>query len=161
MRDGRHGKIGLLPLLISLFLLGYFRANFFSAVEHFLNSPSFATPPTPATKFPFSINGILNSIRHNYLWLASCLYSMLFALHAYLAVWIVYRSRKLATLVLMLYLTLMALSLIFIVFGSLINSFSLGYGLARHIRSLLESPFLIILLIPALQLLKVNGKQPE
>lgn len=145
--------IGLLPLFISLFLLGYYRPSFFSTVAFLFDS--FISPNTPATKFPTQLRDVISGIGNNYLWIGSALYAACFAVHAALAVWLIYQSRRLALYSLTLYGALTGLCFLFILLGNVVNSFSLGYGLARHIRSLMESPFFIILLIPAMRLFEV------
>jgi hypothetical protein len=157
MSKGFNLTIRLLPLFVSLFLLGYYRSFFFSTIAALFDS--LVAPGTSTTaKFPTRLFDVVSGIASNYLWIGSALYAACFAVHAALAVWIIYQSRRLALYSLALYGLLTILCFLFILLGNMVNSFSIGYGLARHIRSLMESPFFLILLIPAMRLFKAQAQ---
>jgi hypothetical protein len=150
--SSRH--LWLIPLVTSLFLLGYYRALFF----HFIGDIFYSTLPSnylPETKFPSQLQAVFAGIGNNHLWLGSLIYSMVFSIHAAIAVWVVYESLRLAWYTILLYFLLSFCCLVLILLGNALGSFTLGYGLARHIRFLMESPFFLIFILAALRLFRM------
>jgi hypothetical protein len=150
--SSRH--LWLIPLVTSLFLLGYYRALFFTIIGDIFYS-LLPSNYSSDTKFPSQLQAVFASIRNNHLWLGSLLYSMFFSIHAAIAVWLVYASLRLAWYTVLLYFMLSFCCVVLILFGNALGSFTLGYGLARHIRFLMESPFFLIFILAALRLFRM------
>ena len=142
--------------LVSLFFLGYWRANFYLAFDRFFGAATGVSPPGLPAKYPTSLSGIGWAVLHSSSWLASLVYTALFAFHAAGLVWGMYGDRKWVTLTLWIYFALAALCFLLILGGNALKSYTLGYGLSQHVKHLLQSPFFAIVLLAAFRLIRKN-----
>lgn len=133
----------IIPLVCSLFMLGYQRDWFFDTVDHLFFQVFSASHDQPTNKYPSSFNGMVKGMLSSSEWFASLAYIFLFALHAALLVLCVHQSRKLVAYTFSIYMVLALLCFLLILLGNLLNSSQLGYALAQHLKHLIQSPILV------------------
>lgn len=138
-----------IPLVYSLFMLGYQRDWFFDTIDHLFFQVFSLSHDQSTDKYPSSFSGVMQGMLSSPEWFASLAYIFLFALHAALLVLCVYQSRKMVAYTFLTYLGLTLLCFLLILLGNLLNSYNLGYGLAQHLKHLIQSPFLIGFLLLA------------
>jgi hypothetical protein len=144
-----------IPLVFSLFMLGFRRDWFFDTVDQLFFQLFSPATDIPITKYPSSFSGILQGMQASSKWFASLLYTFLFSLHAAALVFCIYRSKKLVGYTFLTYLVLALLCFVLILLGNALHSYTLGYGLAQHLKQLTQSPFLIGLLLVAFHFLEM------
>ena len=147
-----------IPLVCSLFMLGYWRDRFFDTVDHLFFQVFSASHDQPTDKYPSSFNGMMKGTLSSSEWFASLAYIFLFALHAALLVLCVHRSRRLVAYTFLIYLVLSLLCFLLILLGNLLNSSHLGYGLAQHLKHLIQSPFLVGFLLLTFQVAQTRSE---
>ncbi len=146
----------IFPLIVSLFLLGYWREFFFILVERFFSQFTVSSHPVSSEKYPSTFGSIWIALSSSYKWLASFLYSFLFAVHATAIVACVYQSKRLVCLTIGVYLSLVISCLLLILLGNAFHSYTLGYGLAQHLKLILQSPLLVALLVATFRLFSIS-----
>jgi hypothetical protein len=132
-----------IPLVYSVFMLGYQRDWFFASVDHLFFQVVSTQANQTSDKYPSSFGSILIGIQSSSKWVASLAYTFLFSLHAAALVLCMYRNVRFVAYTFVTYLVLSLFCFLLILLGNLFNSYTLGYGLAQHLKYLMQSPFLI------------------
>jgi hypothetical protein len=151
----------LLPAAVVLLLLGYFRdyifinINFLSGVKYY---PNIETD----YKLPSQLS-FLNSFTYEQLYFGKFFVTLLF-LAAFLLVSIVvikklFTDSKYIKWTVYAYISLVVLSGIFYSYGMLFDDFNTGYKLSRVFMGFLQSPFVLMVLVPAFKIAENNNSQ--
>lgn len=94
-------------------------------------------------------HGLLLSMK----WLWTLLFSLFYMLMACLLVILLYNNKRFVFYVLMFYTAFILVSFTFLASGMLLDDYNTGYALARRFMGMVQSPVLIMFLIPAFKLI--------
>jgi hypothetical protein len=136
-------------IFIILAAIGYFREFVFTAVNFRLRDQWYGRNNYP---LPASL-GFLDPLSYNQLWYFKWILTVSVSL-GYLAVflsciWYFFRSRKYLVWTIIAFTAVYLISGIFYLYGILFSDFNNGYTFSRIFMDFVQSPFLLMLLIPA------------
>ncbi len=149
----------LIPAAFILLFLGYFRdyifinINFLSGVKYY---PNIVTD----YKLPQQLF-FLNAFTYEQLYYGKFLVTMLFSA-SFLVVSIIVIKKLFSSLTYVkwtvyTYISLIVLSGVFYTYGMLFNDFNNGYKLSRVFMGFLQSPFVLMVLVPAFKIAEKNN----
>ena len=151
----------LILAAIVLLLLGYFRdyifinINFLSGVKYY---PGIETD----YKLPSQL-GFLNAFTYEQLYygkfLVTLLFSAAFLLVSIIVIKKIFADSKYIKWTVYTYISLIVLSGVFYSYGMLFNDFNNGYKLSRVFMGFLQSPFVLMVLVPAFKIAENNNSQ--
>lgn len=144
----------LIVLLAGIFTVGFVKQKF---ILNFTNSTYSFFLPRQAPNlqaYPSTLSGISERIIQDPRWVSSVVYSFLYILLSTSFIYILFRYKIYIKLTLFIYAVLIVISWFLIMIGNTFQSYKLGYGLSQNIKDLIQSPFVLMVLIPLFRLHK-------
>ena len=149
--------IAYLFLLLALILLGYFRDYFLSQYNNYLYQLYYKDPEY-AIEASFSF---LKNFTYMQLYYAKFFIIAFFCLCYYAititTIWITFKERKKIVLSSYFYIGILVIALIFYLYGLATDGSEKIYEISRTFLALLQSPLVLMILIPAF---KIKFQQP-
>lgn len=144
-------------LLLALILLGYFRDYFLSQYNNYLYQLYYKDPEyTIADSYSF-----LKKFSYMQLYYAKFFVIAIFCLIYFsislTTIWITFKERKKLLITTYFYIGILGIALIFYLYGLAANGSEKIYEISRTFLALLQSPMMLMILIPAF---KIKFQQP-
>lgn len=92
-------------------------------------------------------------------WVLTAMFSLLFLFLSSAIIKIIFRKKKFIVWTFYTYAAIVIVSAISFLLGKLLNHAESGYHISRFFMGLLQSPFLLIFLIPAFKLVTAEGEE--
>ena len=137
--------------IIAILITGFIRDALFTGINE-----SIASNGSDDFKFLNFFNSIEDAINIESIYIAKWGYTLLFSL-IYLVmasslIYLIYERMVFIYFTIGLYFLLMLISLVILVTGITIDDYAMGYSIARKIMGMVQSPILIMILIPSFRL---------
>ncbi len=145
MESGKNKKkhVVLLLLFIVLFSVGFLRDYVFENINRIIGTPK-GTTAIGLYRF--------DNIYYILKWILTELFSDLYLLDGCLILYLLYREKIFIKITIAVYLFLMLLALLSLYAGHLSGNDIPGYRVARDIMGFVQSPVLVLLMLPAFAL---------
>ena len=87
-------------------------------------------------------------------WVFTFLFVIIYYVLTSIGIWLIYQSKKYHQLILIIFSVIFILSGISYFIGSITGNLTLGYRFARILMGAIQSPFILLVLIPGIKILK-------
>ena len=144
-KSGKMKYIKLTFGVIILFSVGFLRDFVFIKLNNKLG--------TPMGTLPFSLYAFDNPY-YILKWVLTQAFCDVYLLIACFIIYTIYKNKKYVKITIAFYVSFMAISLISLGIGHLLNNDAMGYRFARDLMGLVQSPALVMIMIPAFKLFK-------
>ena len=140
-----------IALIITLLIIGFVRDYLFVNLNYQASLAYYKQKPD------YEISGFLAFIQNwSYTklyyskWILTFLFAFLYGLVAFLSVRFVFKSKLYNRVTLFIYIAIFVISLMAFGIGYVTNNYSKGYSIARQLMGWLQSPVVLMILMPAL-----------
>ena len=151
-RKGRTGWPSIVLCGLIIILTGWLRERYI--FNFFLADAPFLIPRANPNlnSYPLGFNSFFQQLFSDPRWLTTMLLNGIMMICSAVIVWKWFGNKSYFWLVIFIYVLLSVVSGILVGISMLTEDYEIGYGIAQHIKNLLQLPFLLILLIPLLTL---------
>lgn len=148
----------LLLLILALLFLGYYRDFVFRTINSMLQARDYDVDYSPPSSMEFLEDFSYKSLI-NMKWVLTVVFSLCYLLLALLTLKILFNNRKYRTVTIGVYLSITLVSGMFMLCGLLfVGTSARMYEFARYLMGMLQSPIILMILIPAF---KLSGQEPN
>ncbi|MDQ3190496.1 MAG: hypothetical protein M3Q58_02795 [Bacteroidota bacterium] len=140
-------------LILGLLLgLGLFRDFLFTNINFWLYELYYQRGDFELPASLSSFNSFSYAQLYYFKWVLTVLFSLLYLLVYLLGIWVIFRQKKFLIWTIAAFVFIYVIAGCFYIYGWAFNDLKQGYQFARTFMGFVQSPFLLMLLIPAFML---------